>query len=113
MIPTNPEFVRSVAAAAALAAGRFVTIAGGYSSAGGYALGATLSSAAQVGDLVPVVIDDTAEVEVGAAVALGDPIMSDATGRAVPHTGTNVKVGRALSAASAAGQFIEVLLIRS
>lgn len=113
MLPTNTEFVISVTSASALAAGRFVTLAGAYSAAGGYAIGATLSSAAAAGELVPVVVDDTAEVEVGAAVAAGDALMSDATGRALTLTGVNTKVGRALTAATVAGQTIEVLLIRS
>jgi hypothetical protein len=48
----------------------------------------------------------------GAAVAAGDKISSDATGRAVttPGTGTPVVLGVALSASAGANQLISVLL---
>lgn len=111
MIPTNPDFIRSVVSQAALAVCRFVKVDGTYSAAGGYALGVTYSSAAAAGERVPVVVRDTAEVEAGEAIAVGDALMADATGRAMKHTGTNVKVGRALTAAGAAGSTFEALLI--
>jgi Uncharacterized conserved protein (DUF2190) len=110
MPATNPNFVTGVTSAAALAAGRFVTVLGAYSGAGGYALGATLTSAAAAGERVPVVVNDTAEVEAGETIAAGDALMSDAAGKAMKLTGTNVKVGRALSAATV-GNYVEVLLI--
>lgn len=111
MTPTLAILTDSVTSAGALASARFVTRAGAYSAAGGYAYGVTRSSAAAAGELVPTDILGTVEVEAGAVVADGDPVMSDATGRAVPHTGTNVKLGRAMKAASAAGKFIEVHFI--
>jgi Uncharacterized conserved protein (DUF2190) len=110
MVPSHPEYVRTVVAAAALAECRFVTVAGSYSAAGGYALGVTYSSAGAAGDLVPVVVNDTAEVEAGEAIAAGDALMAAADGRAMKLTGTNTKVGRALTAAST-GLKLEVLLI--
>lgn len=53
-------------------------------------------------------------VEAGAAVAVGDEIMSDASGRGIPR-GTNSTttyrvLGRALSQASAAGEQFSILL---
>lgn len=44
----------------------------------------------------------------GAAVAVGDPIKSDATGRGIPQGGAGVILGYALTAAAAAGDVIEV-----
>ena len=38
------------------------------------------------------------------------PIASDATGRAVPHTGTGPILGYAMSKVTAAGQIVEVAL---
>lgn len=111
MTPTIALLTDSVTAAAALAAGRAVTRAGAYSAAGGYSFGATLSSAAAAGDLTPVVVIGTAEVEAGAAVADGDLLMADAQGRYIPQTGTNKPIARALGAASGAGVFFEALLI--
>lgn len=111
MLATHPNFVSGVIAAGALAACRFVTNAGTYSAAGGYAKGVTQSSAAAAGDRVPVCVGGTAEVEAGEAIASGDAVMSDAQGRAMKHTGTNVKVGRAWTAAGAGGKTCEVLLI--
>jgi len=109
MLMTNPDFVRSVTATVDLTVARFVTLAGAYPAAGGYAIGVTYSSG-KTGDLVPYVIEETAEVEVGEAIAVGDALMSDASGKAMKLTGTNTKVGRAMSAAAAGGT-IEALLI--
>jgi hypothetical protein len=44
-------------------------------------------------------------------VAAGDTIKSDATGRAITWVTSGAKIALALEAATAAGQFIEVLLI--
>jgi hypothetical protein len=52
-----------------------------------------------------------ARCESGAAVAIGDPVKSDATGRAITQGGTGVILGYALQAATAAGQIIDVDLI--
>jgi hypothetical protein len=49
-------------------------------------------------------------VEAGEAIAVGDALMSDANGKAMKLTGTNTKVGRAMTASAAAG-FLEVRLI--
>lgn len=49
------------------------------------------------------------EVEAGAAVAVGADIGSDAEGRAISAVATNPIFGKALTAASAAGEIVEVL----
>lgn len=54
-----------------------------------------------------------ARVVAGAAInptAAVVPIASDATGRAVPHTGTGPILGYAMSKVTAAGQIVEVAL---
>lgn len=111
MKPTISLLCCSVTSAAALVAARFVTRAGALSSAGGYAFGVTRSSAAAAGELVPVDVLGTAEVEAGAAFSEGDPLMSDASGRAVLWTTGNKQLGRAMGAASGAGATVEALLI--
>lgn len=110
-LPTQPDWVPTVVAAAALASARFVNIAGNYAGAGGYALGVTASPAAAAGDLIPVVACETAEVECGAAFAVGTLLMSDATGRAVTWTSGNTAVARAMTASTGAGDFVEARLI--
>jgi predicted RecA/RadA family phage recombinase len=62
------------------------------------------------GDACTVGILGVSKVEVGAAVAAGAALMSDATGRAVTATGTNPICGYALHSAAAAGQVVPVLL---
>lgn len=96
-------------AGATLAANRFVKPDGTYPAAGGAALGVTRTSA-ELGDPIPVDVLGTTPVEAGGPVAVG-PVMVDATGRVVTHTGVNVKVAIAFSAATAAGQQVEVFLI--
>ena len=104
----------TVTAAVALAACRFVTQAGAYPAAGAAAFGVTRSSAEAAGDLVPVDVQGTAIAEAGAAITLDAPLMVDATGRVVPLTvGSKLPVGRAMQAATAAGQQIEILLVPS
>ncbi|MBP6615797.1 MAG: DUF2190 family protein [Aquabacterium sp.] len=104
----------TVTAAVALAACRFVTQAGAYPAAGAAAFGVTRSSAEAAGDLVPVDVQGTAIAEAGAAITLDAPLMVDATGRVVPLTvGSKSPVGRAMQAATAAGQQIEILLVPS
>ena len=104
----------TVTAAVGLAACRFVTQAGAYPAAGAAAFGVTRSSAEAAGDLVPVDVQGTAIAEAGAAITLDAPLMVDATGRVVPLTvGSKSPVGRAMQAATAAGQQIEILLVPS
>lgn len=105
----------TVAATAALAADRFVTVAGGYPTAGGVPLGVTRSSSGAAGDLLPVDVMGTAIVEAGAAIALGDTLMVGTDGKAITHDGDGDKhaVGRALQVAAGDGSLIEVLLIPS
>lgn len=96
-------------ASGVIAAERFVTHAGAQAGAAANTFGVARSSAA-VGDAFPVDVVGTAIVEVGAAVANGAAIETDANGRGITRT-SGPTVARALQAATAAGQRIEVLLI--
>lgn len=104
--------VLNVVAAGALATARGVTFAGAYPAANAAIHGVTRTSAAAVGDLVPIDVIGTALIESGAAVTAGLALACDATGRVVDFA-AGVKVGRALTAATAAGQMVEVLLFPS
>jgi hypothetical protein len=93
-----------------VSANRFVTPAGALTGADANTLGVARTAGVSA-DKVPVDILGTAVVEAGAAVAAGATIKSDATGRAITWVTSGAKVALALEAATAAGQFIEVLLI--
>lgn len=108
---STPLLTLTIAAAGVIAADRFVTPAGAQAGADANTLGVARSAAAVAGDKVPVDVLGTTIVESGAAVAAGATVKSDATGRAIAWASAGARVGVALQAASAAGQFIEVLLI--
>ena len=99
----------SLVATAVLLANRFTTAVGAVSGAAGNAIGVSRSGAA-IGDLVPVDVLGTTQVEASAAITAGVAVASTSDGRAVTYS-TGVAVGRALTGATAAGQLIEVLLI--
>lgn len=101
--------VLSVVATAALTQFRGVTIAGAVPAANATALGIAQQGGA-IGDSVPVVTLGTAIAEAGAAIAVGAQLGYDASGRVVTWASGSV-IGRALTAASAAGDQIEALLI--
>ena len=101
--------VLSVTATVALLPNRYTTILGALPTAGGNAFGPTATAAA-IGQRVGVSVIGTARVEAGAVVAVGAAIEVDALGRGITRA-TGVTVGRALTAATVAGQLIEVLLI--
>lgn len=93
-----------------VAANRFVTAAGAQAGADANTLGVARTAGVS-GERVAVDVLGTAIVEAGAAVAAGATIKADASGRGITWVSSGAKVGLALQAASAAGQFIEVLLI--
>lgn len=88
---------------------RFVNPSGAQAGAGDHTLGSS-EYAAETGDMVSVANLGTATVEAGAAIAAGAAVQSDASGRAITKD-AGATVARALEAASAAGDFIEVALI--
>lgn len=102
----------SVTAAGALAANRMVNQAGAYPAAGGLAFGATRSAAA-LGDPTPVDVLGTATVTAGDAFPKDARLMVGADGKVVEHDAAadSCAIGRALEAATAANQEVEILLI--
>ena len=105
-----PILTLTVTAAGTIAAHRFVTPAGAQAGADANALGVT-RSAAVVNDKIPVDCLGTTIIESGAAIAAGATCKSDSTGRSITWATSGAKLAIALEAASAAGQFIEHLLI--
>ena len=93
-----------------VAAHRLVTIAGAQAGADAVTLGVAQTGGAS-GAVVPVDVIGTTIVESGAAITAGDTLKSDASGRAITWVTSGSKVGKALQAATGAGQFIEALLL--
>lgn len=100
----------TMTAAGTIAANRFVTAAGAQAGADANAIGVALN-AATAADKVPVLAIGTVSVEAGAAITAGATVKSDAQGRAVPWATSGARLGIALTAASAAGELVEVLLV--
>ena len=101
-----------VAAAVAVAANRFIAYEGKYPSAGGGAHDSqgVSENAAQPGEDITVITGYSGVVEAAGAIASGDPVISDAQGRAIVAT-TAEHCGVALGAA-AAGQLVEVQICK-
>jgi hypothetical protein len=76
--------------------------------------GVSTEAASAAGDALGIAIfnDAIMKVEAGAAVAANATVASDNVGRAITHvtTATNWRLGKALDAASAAGEVIRVQL---
>lgn len=106
----TPILTLSLTLTATVVAERFVTVAGAQTGAAGNAIGVT-RTAGVAGDVVPVDTLGTAVVEVGAAIAAGALVESDASGRAVTRS-AGVTLGRLAPSqvATAAGQYVEILL---
>jgi hypothetical protein len=100
----------SVKATGAILPRRFVSFAGAQLAVAGADAFGVAQYGAAIGELVSVVRLGTAVVDSGAAVAIGDPIKTDASGRAIAQGGTGAILGKALSAASGADQKIEIVL---
>jgi len=101
----------SLTAAGAIGEYRFVTPASLQAGAAVNTLGVARMAAAS-GDVIPVDVLGTAIVEAGAALTANSLLETDASGRAV-NKAAGVAVARLLpgQTATAAGQFVEVLLI--
>lgn len=97
----------------ALADARFVAFDGGYptNAGGAKAVQGVSESKAEAGDATNLVTGYSALVEAGGALAFGQLVKSDATGRAIAGTLLD-HCGRALGAAAAAGQLVEVQLLQ-
>lgn len=108
----SPILTLTVAATAAITANRFITSGGAVPAADANALGVARSGGVS-GDKIPVDVLGTAVVESGAAVTINSAVKTDASGRAINWVTSGQRLGVALEAASAAGQFIEVLLFNN
>ena len=102
----------TLVATAAVAASRFIAYDGGYPSAAGgpKAVQGIAETAAQVGDALSVVTSYSYLVEAAAAIAFGQLVKPDASGKAVVGSLTE-HCARALGAATQAGQLVEVQLL--
>ena len=90
---------------------RFVTFEGEYpAAAGDSAYGVTVNDADD-DEYVTVDVLGITVVEATAAIAAGAAVQAEADGKAKTLAANEVQVGRALTAASAAGDLIRVLLI--
>lgn len=108
---STPILTLTRKSAGAIGAGRFVTAAGAQAGADANALGVAKVAAAGANEQIPVVVLGTAVVETGGAVAEGQTLKSDASGRAIAWVTSGARLAIALQAAAGAGEFIEVLLI--
>ncbi len=108
---SSPDKVLTGIASAAILANTFVTYADAPAGAAANTKGVARTDVPNIGDRYPVSVTGTELVLSGGAVNVGDALQTDASGRAITRTSTNPVVGRALTAATAAGQLIEALLI--
>jgi len=93
-----------------VAPNRFVTAAGAQAGADANAIGVSRQGG-NSGDTNSIDAIGTTIIETGAAVNDGDTLKSDASGRAITWATSGAKAAIALQAATAAGQFIEALLL--
>lgn len=102
----------TMVATTALAAHRFIAYDGGYPSAAGgaKAVQGVSESSAQTGEALSVVTSYSYLVEAAAAIAFGQLVKPDASGKAVVGSLTE-HCARALGAATQAGQLVEVQLL--
>lgn len=110
----HPTQILSTQAAAAIVANKFVGFAGvNLATAGAKAFGVA-DVDTRSGEMAPVVVSGTAVVLSGGALAVGDPVTSDASGRAVAITdaATQKLNGYVMPGESAAqaGELVEILL---
>lgn len=106
----NALLVEGLPAVGTLAQYQPVQLSGAAATAGGNAIGFT-NVAAVAGDRVPVTVIGTSLAVAGAAITAGALVEVHTTVTQVVTKSSGVSIGRALSAASAAGDIIEVLLI--
>ncbi|MBB6319251.1 capsid cement protein [Paraburkholderia tropica] len=100
----------SFTAGAAVLANRFIGINGQHAAAAANTIGVSRFDGA-AGDLVTRDVLGTAIVEAGAAITAYAAIEVGADGKAVPHADGVVVARNQDAAATAAGDFIEVLLV--
>jgi hypothetical protein len=106
----------SVAAAADLSANQYkfgligATGVALNTTSGGPVDGVIQEGVAVAGEAETLGVSGVSKVVAGAAITAGAPVMSNATGLAITATATNLVVGKAITAATASGNVISVLL---
>jgi Uncharacterized conserved protein (DUF2190) len=100
--------VVTLAAATSLSRFRLTAFSGAQAAAGERALGVPVTNF-DIGEQAGVATHGEMLVEAGAAVAVGDQVQSDASGRAITLA-AGVAFGVARDAATAAGDIIRVLV---
>ncbi|MYH70835.1 MAG: DUF2190 family protein [Gammaproteobacteria bacterium] len=106
-----PALALTIKTGEAVAARRFITIAGSYpANDGDNAVGVTRAPAAS-GEYTAVDVLGLVAVEASGAIAVGDAVMAEDDGRAKKLAGNEVAVARAFEAATAAGDIILVMMI--
>lgn len=98
-----------IIAAATITQNRAITAAGAVATAAGNSVGFANTGGVS-GDRIPVTAGGTAIAVAGAAIALGAAVEVGAAGKVVTLA-AGVPIGRALQAAAADGDQIEVLII--
>lgn len=107
---SQPILNLSTVAAGAIGEARFVGVDNAQAGAAANTLGVAGFAADGAGEVIPVTALGTAVVEAGGIIAAGGPVETDANGKAVAKA-AGPTVARALQAAGADGDFIEVMLI--
>lgn len=116
---TNPYYLnnkalekRTVTAAGNISKCRLVSYAGSQlSSAGALAFGIA-NGDATLGKQVSITTEGSEVAEAGGAIAVGAAVTSDASGRVIVAATGHQIFGRALTASSATGQYVEVYVTR-
>jgi hypothetical protein len=111
MATEAPLYTLTLKATGTVTKQRFVEVTGVHATAAAKAIGVSRVDAV-TGDNFGAHTLGTAIVESGGAIAIGAAVEVGANGKAVTNA-VGVKVGRALTAASADGDLIEVYLIPS
>lgn len=110
-VASIPILVNGVVATGVLTQYAAVTGAGVVATAAGRALGFAQTGAI-VGERCPIVTEGTAVAIAGAAIVV-DAAVEVGTGGQVVTKSAGVTVGRAMTAAAAAGEQIEVLVVQN
>lgn len=105
------EIVIGLISTAAVAQYQPMQASGAPAVAAGNACGFANAAVSAAGLRVPVAVDGTAIAIAGAAIALGAAVEVHTTVTQVVTKSAGVTIGRAITAAAAAGDQIEVLLI--
>jgi hypothetical protein len=103
----QPVLITSITAAANIPKNLFVGFNGNLPSAGAVCFGVA-NADSSTGEQMPVTVIGIAIVTVAATIAVGDPVETDATGKAVPKT-TGALAGYALDP-GVAGDSIRIIL---